>query len=93
LIQLGQLAAEIFNQVIIKEDDDTRGRERGEVADLILKGVKEKNSDLKCEIILDEVEAIHKGLDQASYIGNDSLVVIFPDTVSRTINLIKDRQR
>ncbi|MGB7086986.1 MAG: cyanophycin synthetase [Phormidesmis sp.] len=38
-VALGELCTEIFNQVVIKEDDDTRGRERGAVADFIIQGI------------------------------------------------------
>lgn len=88
LILLGQLAAQMFDRIIVKEDDDTRGRERGEVADLIVKGIIQENSNLRYDIILNEVTAIEEGLNQVQQNG---LVVIFPETVSRTISLIKKR--
>ncbi|MEC4984076.1 MAG: cyanophycin synthetase [Oscillatoria sp. PMC 1068.18] len=90
LILLGEISARIFDRIIIKEDDDTRGRERGEVADLIVKGIQEANSDADFETILNEEKAIRIGLDEASENG---LVVILPESVSRAISLIKERER
>ncbi|SRR5579883_1764044 len=87
-ILLGKLAAEIFDYIIIKEDDDTRGRPRGSAAELITQGVKQVNSNAKYETILQETQAITKGLDIAS---DNSLVVILPESVNRAINLIKAR--
>ena len=89
LIRLGQLAARIFNRVFVKEDEDKRGREPGEAADLIAKGICQENPQARYEIVLNEIEAINTGLENAT---EESLVVIFPESVSRAIALIKKRQ-
>jgi cyanophycin synthetase len=86
LILLGKIAAQIFDYIIVKEDDDTRGRERGEVADLIVKGILEENAQVHHDVILNEVEAIETGLKK---VNKDGLVVIFPESVSRSISLIE----
>ncbi|MGK7877825.1 MAG: cyanophycin synthetase [Xenococcaceae cyanobacterium] len=89
LIMLGQLSAQIFDRIIVKEDDDKRGRERGEVADLIVKGIVQENPESLYQAILDETEAIEAGLDK---VGKGGLVVVFPESVSRAIALIKKRK-
>ncbi len=89
LILLGQIAAQVFNRIIVKEDDDKRGRPEGEAADLIIKGIQQENTNAQYEIILDEIQAIEAGLSQ---ISKDGLVVIFPESVSRAIELIKQRE-
>ncbi|MCL2932850.1 MAG: cyanophycin synthetase [Trichodesmium sp. MAG_R03] len=95
-VSLGELAADIFDEIIIKEDDDTRGRPRGNAAELIDQGVKQflnqrKDSESKAiyESILDETSAINKALDRAT---SESLVVILPESVSRAISLIEARK-
>ena len=88
LILLGTISAEIFDQIIIKEDADPRGRERGEVADLISKGICQVNPNLNYEVILPETEAINSALDRAQ---SGNLVVVFPDKVNQAIGLIKQR--
>ncbi|GAB4228342.1 MAG: cyanophycin synthetase [Stanieria sp.] len=88
LILLGQISAQTFDRIIIKEDDDTRGRERGEVADLIAKGIVRENPHIAYEKILNEIEAIETGLSIAS---QGSLVVILPESVTKAIALIKPR--
>jgi cyanophycin synthetase len=87
-VMLGKLAANIFDRIIIKEDDDTRGRPRGDAAALITKGILQVKPDCRYETILDETEAINKGLDIAA---NGALVVVLPESVSRAIRLIEDR--
>ncbi|WP_414586923.1 cyanophycin synthetase [Scytonema sp. PCC 10023] len=87
-IMLGKLAAEIFDSIIVKEDDDTRGRVRGTAADLIVRGIKEVNPNQEYETILNETEAVNKALDTAP---DNSLVVILPESINRAIKLITAR--
>lgn len=86
---LGRLSAQMFDRIIIKEDDDTRGRPRGEAANLITEGIVQVKPNARYETILDEVTAIHTALDAASLNG---LVVILPESVTRAISLINDRR-
>jgi cyanophycin synthetase len=88
-IMLGRLSVEIFDRIIIKEDDDGRGRPRGDAAELISKGIMQAKPDCRYEIVLDETTAINTSLDTAS---NGSLVVILPESVSRAISLIQARK-
>ena len=92
LIELGKLSATFFDRIIIKEDDDTRGRAWGEVAELIVRGIEQVISaeDLPAahSIMLNEAEAIGWALDNAP---ENALVTIFPDNVTRAIELIMAR--
>lgn len=87
-VALGKLAAEMFDQIIVKEDDDTRGRPRGEAANLIMKGIESAEADSSCETILEETKAINVALDEAPEGG---LVVILPESVSRSLQLIEEK--
>lgn len=91
-VTLGRLSAEMFDEIIVKEDDDTRGRPRGDAADLICKGIKEVleagSSKVGYTVIIDETQAINTALDKAT---SGSLVVILPETVKRAISLIEAR--
>jgi cyanophycin synthetase len=87
-IMLGKLAADIFDYIIVKEDDDTRGRPRGSASDLITTGITQGQPNSRYESVLDETQAINKALDMAP---DGSLVVILPESVNRAIKLIKLR--
>ncbi|MGF1492946.1 MAG: cyanophycin synthetase [Microcoleaceae cyanobacterium] len=92
-VALGAIAAEMFDEIIVKEDDDNRGRTRGTAADLICSGVQQvvgrvPESRVRFEIILNETEAVNVGLDRAHSGG---LVVILPESVNRAIELINAR--
>ncbi|ACB51587.1 cyanophycin synthetase [Crocosphaera subtropica ATCC 51142] len=88
LILLGKIAARVFDRILVKEDDDKRGRARGEAADLIIDGILSENDKADYEAILDETEAIEYGLDK---VDKGGLVVIFPESVTRAISLINRR--
>lgn len=88
LILLGQIAADVFDQILVKEDDDKRGRREGEVADLIIEGIRQRKPDCRYEILLNETHALNKALDNAP---QGSLVVIFPESVTQAIATINER--
>jgi cyanophycin synthetase len=91
LVELGTLSATFFEQIIIKEDDDNRGRPRGNAAELIVQGIQAATNNggpVPHTIQLVETEAIEWALDNAP---ENALVVIFPESVSRAIALIMSR--
>lgn len=88
-VTLGTLSADMFDRIIIKEDDDTRGRPRGDAARWIARGLQQVKPDCRYETVLDEITAIHIALDSAPL---NSLVVILPESVNRVIQLIEARK-
>ena len=67
--ELGHVAARYFDDIIIREDKNPRGRKRGEVATHILEGVREAvRAGARVgsvEIVLDEMEAARRALDRS----------------------------
>lgn len=93
LMALGSLAATFFNEIIIKEDDDRRGRPPGNASEWIVQGIDRRVATdaeltVSYSICLDETDAIEWALDTAP--GN-ALIVILPENVSRAIALIMSR--
>jgi cyanophycin synthetase len=67
---LGRVAAHYFDDVIVREDRNNRGRPPGQTADLILEGVREAMSEGTAraghvEVVLDEMEAARRALDRS----------------------------
>jgi cyanophycin synthetase len=85
---LGTLSARMFDRILVKEDDDTRGRPRGDAARLIVEGIEAAKTGTPYDVILHETTAVNAALDTAPA---GSLVVIFPESVSRAIGLIESR--
>ena len=81
--EYGRLAAHSFDEVIVREDKNTRGRQRGLSADLVAEGVRAgmaeggRCSDVK--IVVDEEESAIAGLEAAR---RDDLVVICADDIT-----------
>ena len=77
---LGAIAAQHFDVVIVREDDHPRGRQPGEVADLIISGVRSAMADgARCrqiERVLDELESTRHALARSN---PGDLVVICVD--------------
>jgi cyanophycin synthetase len=65
--ELGRVAAAYFDRVVIREDQNPRGRPRGETASLIQEGVEAAMAEgarcKKSETVLDELEATRHALD------------------------------
>ncbi len=87
LRRMGEVAGACFDRVVIKEDDDLRGRASGEVARLMEEGARtgRKTSgrmpEADVEIVLSEEEAVDRVLQEA---GTDDLVVILAENLTRT---------
>jgi cyanophycin synthetase len=76
--EVGRLAAEL-DYVIVKEDDNLRGRRPGEVAALVVEGLRNNGlEEAKIEIVSDEIDAIERALQYASA---EDLVTILADHV------------
>jgi cyanophycin synthetase len=67
---LGRVAARYFDDVIVREDQNTRGRERGETARIVTEGVREAMLQPgtrvgNVEIVTDEMDATRRALDRS----------------------------
>ena len=67
--ELGRVAARYFDDIIIREDAHTRGRERGETAAIVQRGVDEGRAAGaragNVEIVTDELDAVRRALDRS----------------------------
>ena len=62
----GRLAARSFDHLVIREDEDPRGRRRGEMADLLRAAAADAGLvDGRVTTVLDEIEAAHVAVDLA----------------------------
>ncbi|HEY0385198.1 MAG TPA: cyanophycin synthetase [Pyrinomonadaceae bacterium] len=81
----GRIAAQMFTSVIVREDDDLRGRAPGESKRLVIEGLKSVNPELPIKEISDAPEAINYALSHAR---KGELLVILADNVSRSVELV-----
>jgi cyanophycin synthetase len=76
--EAGRIASGGFNRVVIKEDDDKRGRAPGEVAQMLWRAVKDRAPERDCHVVLNEREAVERELQR---IGEGDIVVVFYDKI------------
>jgi cyanophycin synthetase len=78
--ELGAVAAEHFDVLVVREDAARRGRPRGEVADLVAEGIRARMAaGARCkqlEIVLDEQEAVRRSM---AFSNTGDLVVLCVD--------------
>jgi cyanophycin synthetase len=78
--ELGAVAAQHFDVVVVREDAALRGRERGATAGLVAEGVRATMADggrcRQVEVILDEIEAVRHAMSRAN---RGDLVVVCVD--------------
>lgn len=73
----GELAGKTFDEIIIREDDNTRGRARGEISSMLLDAVVSSGKDPnEVEIVIDELEAAQKAVDRSQ---KGDLVILLVD--------------
>lgn len=87
IIELGRIAAEMYDEVIIRTDKDTRGRSPNEIAALLITGLKQVNNTIPNYFIPDSKEALRfaiKDADKGAYI------IISADKVNETLEIMKE---
>jgi cyanophycin synthetase len=79
IMELGRMVGETFDEMIIKEDKNTRGRAPGEIGELLRKGMQEAGMrDDEITVMTDEMEATRVAMERAH---PGDLVVVFADDV------------
>ncbi len=85
----GELAAKTFDRIIIREDDNRRGREVGEIAERLRKGAIDGGMDeANIELELDEMEACRRAVDTTE---RDELVVLLIDKPQKVWTMLTNR--
>ena len=88
--ELGKIAAEYFDEIIIRQDKYLRGRTSEEIVALLQQGIEEgKRGELPVKVILDEKEAILHAFNHAQ---PGSLITLLADKVDASLQLIKQLQ-
>ncbi len=91
--ELGRVAARYFDDVVIREDERTRGRKRGETAALIMEGVQEAMRAGaragSAEIVIEEREAVRRALDRSR---PGDLVVVCVDHARDVLQELESRR-
>src|SRR5690606_18950191 len=84
--EVGSIAAEMFDEIIIRQDKHLRGRTEGELIKMLDDGIKMKDPNKKTTIIPNEKEAATFAIKNAK---KDSLIVICSDVIPDALELVQ----
>jgi cyanophycin synthetase len=84
--EMGSLAAEMFDEIIIRQDKNLRGKTESELIKMLNDGIQMKDPSKKTTIIPSEREAITYAVNNAE---KDSLIVLCSDVIPDALDLVK----
>lgn len=85
--ELGRISGRSFDEIIIRQDKNLRGRTAEEIVNLLVEGINDtKGKDIPLTIIYNEKEAIMHAYNTAK---PGSLITIMCDVVAEALDLIK----
>lgn len=84
--QIGSISADMFDEIIIRQDKRLRGRTEEELINLLNDGIKSKDPNKKTTIIPSEKEAITYAVNNAV---KDSLIILCSDVIPDALELVQ----
>lgn len=90
IVNLGRLAAETFDTLIIRHDEDLRGRTKEDLNEKLLKGIGVSGRKVKVSIISKESDAINAAMKQCK---SDGFIVLCTDQVYTSIQHVSGKLR
>jgi cyanophycin synthetase len=90
IIALAEEAARVFDEIILRHDDDMRGRTVEEVENLLTKGVVNVNPNIPMTYSLAECEAVDYAID---HVVPDSVIVVLTENIKKVTECVLQHQR
>jgi len=84
--EMGTIAAEMFDEIIIRQDKNLRGKSETDLINMLDAGIKKQDPNKKTTIIPSEREAITHAVAHAE---KGSLIVLCSDVVPDALDLVK----
>ncbi len=85
-IELGEEAARCFDEIIIRQDKNLRGRTSDEIVALLKSGVESVDANKKVTVILDESEAIDYAISNAQ---SGDFITVISDVIPNALDRVK----
>jgi len=87
MIEMGRVAAEMFDEVIIRQDAHLRGRSADEIISYLREGIEQHDPFKKTLVIKDEKESVIYAIENAR---KGSLIVICSEMIKEVTKLIQE---
>jgi cyanophycin synthetase len=84
--QIGKISAEMFDKIIIRHDQDLRGKTKEHLTAMVKKGIASVKPDLEPMVISSEKEALIYGIENAA---KNSLLLLLSDDIDNSTETIK----
>jgi cyanophycin synthetase len=89
LVQIGKISAEMYDDIIIRIDTDTRGRSPEEIVELVSEGIRSVSKTKKYKVIPDAQEALEYAINNAC---EGCYIIISAEDVKKTIEIVQELQ-
>jgi cyanophycin synthetase len=89
-MEIGRIAGEMFDEIIIRQDKHLRGKTEQELIKMVKDGILKDFPKKKITVIPSEKEAIHYAVDNAI---EGTLIVLCSDVVPDALDLVKDLKK
>ena len=84
--EMGAIAADMFDEIIIRQDKHLRGKTEEELINMLYDGIKSKDPDKHTTIIPSEKEAIEYAVKNAQ---KGALIVLCSDVIPDALEMVK----
>jgi cyanophycin synthetase len=84
--EMGQIAAEMFDEVIIRQDKNLRGKTEEELIGMLSDGIKMYDANKKITVIPSETQAILHAVQNAQ---KGSLIILCSDVIPDALDLVQ----
>lgn len=83
---IGRVASEMFDEIIIRQDKNLRGRTDKDIIDMLTRGIQQHDAEKSIKVITSEREAISQAIENAR---DGSLIVICSDVVPDALTQVQ----
>ncbi|QHL86168.1 cyanophycin synthetase [Nibribacter ruber] len=87
MVELGRMAAEMFDEVIVRQDKDSRGRTPEEINKYVIEGILQADPNKPFRVIPQEMVAIAYALEHAE---RNSFITIFSEDTTEAVKLVEN---
>ena len=87
ILSVGRVAGAIFDEIIIRFDEDSRGRDKDQIAGLLMQGVREVDPHKPMRVIPDELAALTYAIE---HVQDATMIVHLSDQINRSVESIRE---
>jgi cyanophycin synthetase len=84
---VGSISAGIFDEIVIKHDQDLRGRPAEDITRLLREGIESVQPAMTVNVVSDELDALRFAMENAP---RGSLVILFADKIKKCIEFLNE---